>query len=265
MQSSSTPMSIHESAFDTPMRSAKRRKPSGVKPRRRAPTSVGILGSSQPSTWPFGDELDQPALRQHDVGEVEPRELVLLRQRARELAAVGELLDHPVVQRPVVLELERADRMRDALERVRDAVRVVVERIDAPLVAGPVVRGVPDPVDRRVAHVDVRARHVDLEPQHVRAVGELAGAHPAEEIEVLGNGRSRYGLALPGLGQRAAQRAHLVGRLAVDVREALFNEPLGETSRGRRSSRTRDRGARPSRSRASAPSPRSTPRTRRLP
>jgi hypothetical protein len=50
MQSSSTLMSIHESDFDTPMRSAKSRKPSGVKPRRRAPTSVGILGSSQPST-----------------------------------------------------------------------------------------------------------------------------------------------------------------------------------------------------------------------
>ena len=50
MQSSSTLMSIHESAFDTPMRSANSRKPSGVKPRRRAPTSVGIRGSSQPST-----------------------------------------------------------------------------------------------------------------------------------------------------------------------------------------------------------------------
>ena len=53
MQSSSTLMSIHESDFDTPMRSAKSRKPSGVKPRRRAPTSVGIRGSSQPSTWPL--------------------------------------------------------------------------------------------------------------------------------------------------------------------------------------------------------------------
>ena len=50
MQSSSTLMSIHESDFDTPMRSANRRKPSGVKPRRRAPTSVGMRGSSQPST-----------------------------------------------------------------------------------------------------------------------------------------------------------------------------------------------------------------------
>ena len=53
MQSSSTLMSIQESALDTPMRSANRRKPSGVNPRRRAPTSVGIRGSSQPSTRRF--------------------------------------------------------------------------------------------------------------------------------------------------------------------------------------------------------------------
>ena len=71
-----------------------------------------------------------------------------MRQRPRELAALGELLDDPVVERPVILEFERADRMRDALERVRDAVRVVVERIDAPLVAGAVVARVADPVDR---------------------------------------------------------------------------------------------------------------------
>ena len=85
------------------------------------------------------DELEQLALRQHDVGQVEPRELVLVRQRPLELAAVGELADHPVVQRAMVLELERADRMRDPLERIRDAMRVVVQRIDAPRVAGAVM------------------------------------------------------------------------------------------------------------------------------
>ena len=36
--------------LETPMRSAKARNPSGVKPRRRAPTKVGMRGSSQPST-----------------------------------------------------------------------------------------------------------------------------------------------------------------------------------------------------------------------
>ena len=86
----------------------------------------------------------------------------------------------------MVLEFERAKRMRDPLQRVRDRMRVVVQRIDAPLVAGAVVRRVPDPIDRRIAQVDVRAGQVDFQAQHVRAVGKLAFLHPAEQIEVLG-------------------------------------------------------------------------------
>ena len=71
-------------------------------------------------------------------------------------------------------------------------------------------------------------RHVDLEPQHVRAVGELAGAHPAEEVEVLGDAAVAVRAVRARLGQRAARRAHLLGRLAVDVREPVLDEPLGE-------------------------------------
>ena len=159
----------------------------------------------------------------------------------------------------MVLELERADRVRDALERVGDAVRVVVERVDAPLVAGAVVRRVADPVDRRVAHVDVRARHVDLEPQHVRAVGKLARLHPPEQVEVLRDAAVAVGARrCPASVSVPRVRAHLRGRLAVDVGEAVLDEPLGETRRARRSSRTRDSDARPSRSPASAPPRRST-------
>ena len=123
------------------------------------------------------DELDESPLGKDDIGEVEPRELVLPRQWTLELPSVGKLLDDPVVKRAMILELERADRMRDPLERVADAVRIVVQRIHAPLVAGPVMPRVPDPIDRRIAHVDVGARHVDLEPQHVCAVGKLPRAH----------------------------------------------------------------------------------------
>ena len=146
-------MSIHESDLDTPMRSAKRLKAlrreaaAARADERRHPRIVPAVDV------PLLDQLDQPALRQHDVGEVEAREFVLLRQRPLELAAFGELLDDPVVERPVVLELERADRMRDALERVADAVRVVVERVDAPLVAGAVMPRVADAVDRRIAQL----------------------------------------------------------------------------------------------------------------
>ena len=63
------------------------------------------------------------------------------------------------------------------LDRVLDRVGVGVHRVDAPLVAGAVVGGFLDAVDRRVAQVDVGRLHVDLGAQDVRAVGVLAVFH----------------------------------------------------------------------------------------
>ena len=109
-----------------------------------------------------------------------------------------------------------------------DAVRVVVERIDAPLVARAMVRRVADAIDRRVPHVDVGAGHVDLQAQHVCAVRKLARAHAAEEVEVLGNAAAAIGAVDARLGQRAARGAHLFRRLAVHVGEPLADEPFRE-------------------------------------
>jgi hypothetical protein len=64
------------------------------------------------------DQLLQPALARDGVAEVEPREFDLSRQRPREEAALGQPLEQPVVERTMVLELERADRVGDVLERI---------------------------------------------------------------------------------------------------------------------------------------------------
>ena len=133
-------------------------------------------------------ELDQPPFGENDVGQVEARELVLLRQRPRELTAVSQIFDDPIVERSMVLEFERADRMRDRFQRVGDAMRVIVEGVDAPFVPRTMMRCVPDAVDPGIAHVEVRARHVDLEPQDVRAIREFARPHAAEQIEIFGDG-----------------------------------------------------------------------------
>ena len=134
----------------------------------------------------FVDQLDQLALGQHDVGQVEAREFDLLRQRALQQATFGEAFEQPVVERALVFEFERADRMGDAFERILDRVREGVHRVDAILVAGVVMGGVADAVDRRIAQVDVGRRHVDLCPQDMRAVGELASLHALEQVDVLG-------------------------------------------------------------------------------
>jgi hypothetical protein len=74
------------------------------------------------------------------------------------------------------------------LEVVAEAVGVVVERVDAPLVAGVVVGDVADAVEERVAQPDVGRGHVDPGAEGAGAVGELACAHALEEVEVLGDG-----------------------------------------------------------------------------
>ena len=171
---------------------------------------------------PAAHQLGQHALGEHRVGDVEPRELVLARPRRH-----GQVLDEPVVQRPVVLELQRADRVRDVLDGVRLAVRVVVARIDLPLRARARMRGVQDAIEHGIAQVDVAARHVDLGAQHARAVRELARAHAAEQVEVLLDAALAERAVLAGLGQRAALDAHLLLALVVDVGLACLDQVLG--------------------------------------
>ncbi len=80
------------------------------------------------------------------------------------------------------------------------------------------VSRVPDPVERRVAHVEVRRRHVDLGAQHVRPVLELAGPHPRKQVEVLLDRPIAIRAVAARLGERTAIGANLVGVQAVHVR-----------------------------------------------
>ena len=81
-----------------------------------------------------------------------------------------------------------------------------------------------DPVQHRIPHVDVRRRHVDLRAQDVGAVRELAGAHPPEEIQVLGGRPGAIGAVRARLGQGATVLPYFVAGLAVDVRLSLRNQ-----------------------------------------
>ena len=104
-----------------------------------------------------------------------------MRQGARQT----EIFQHPIVERTVVDKLKGADAVRDALEVITEAVGVVVERVNAPLVAGVVVSGMADAVEQRVAQPHVGRAHVDLAAERAGAVGELAGLHAGEKIKVL--------------------------------------------------------------------------------
>ena len=147
------------------------------------------------------DQLEQLAFAHDRGGQVEPRELGLART-VRE--GVAERIEHPVVERAVNFELQRAERVGHPFERVLQRVSKIVHRVTAPFVAVPEMAGVADPVDDRVAHIDVGRGHVDLRAQHHCAVLEFTPAHPAEEIEVLFHGAAPAGGFLPGGGKVAA-------------------------------------------------------------
>ena len=75
--------------------------------------------------------------------------------------------------------------MGNALDGIRQAVRVVIHGIDRPGVAGVLVADLADPVKRRVAQIDIAGSHVDPGSQGTRAIGEFACAHALEQIEIL--------------------------------------------------------------------------------
>jgi hypothetical protein len=171
---------------------------------------------------PLIDQPLQKALRHDRVGQVEAGEFILVRPRRHR-----QMLEQPVVERPMVFEFEGADRMGDALDRIRLAVREIVGRVDAPFLAGARMLGMQDAVENGVAQIDVARTHVDLGPQHARAVGELAGTHAAEQVEVLGRAAVAIGAVAAGFRQRAAHRPHFLGRRIVDKGMAVADQVLG--------------------------------------
>ena len=160
-------------------------------------------------------------LAHHRVVDAQPGKLDL-----PGLAGQGHVLHHPVVEGPVVLKLQGAQGVGDALHGVLEGMGVVVHGIDAPLVPSAVVAGVVDAVDHRVPHIEVAGGQVDLGPQGHAAVLELPGPHPAEQVQALLLGPVPVG-ALGGVGQVAPHLLHLLGGELAHVGQALLDELLG--------------------------------------
>lgn len=85
----------------------------GVSPASH-PTNGGHTGIVPAAHEPALHELDELALGQHGVGQAKAGELDLLR------VVHVQRVEHPVVQLAVVDELQRADGVRNAFQRVPD-------------------------------------------------------------------------------------------------------------------------------------------------
>ena len=163
-------------------------------------------------------QAQQTAFAGHDIGEFQFGELDLLRM------VDAQRVQIPVVKRAVVHVLQRAERMGHALNRVGLAMRPVVHRVDAPLIAGALVRRMADAVHHRIAQIDVGRTHVDLGAQHPCAIGKFTRLHALEQIQVFGDGTVAVGAVRARLGQSAAVGANFFLAEIVDVGVARFNE-----------------------------------------
>ena len=131
----------------------------------------------------FFDQFAQLAFAGDDVGQVQAGEFILARQWFFKVTAFGQTFQYPVIERTVILKFERANRVRDVFQRIRDRMREVVHRINAPGVAGAVVVGMADTVQRRIAQIHVGGGHVDTGTQDVQAIGKLTGFHAPEQVQ----------------------------------------------------------------------------------
>ncbi|MNN07532.1 hypothetical protein D3C81_1203590 [compost metagenome] len=132
--------------------------------------------------------------------------------------------NRPVVERALILELSGAQGVGHALDGVFQRMGKCIHRINAPFIAGVMMRRMHDAVDDRVSQIDVRRGHVDFGAQHLLPVLEFAGAHPFEQVEVLLDRAVAVGAVFTRLGQRPAQLADLVGAEIIHVGFALFDQ-----------------------------------------
>ena len=113
----------------------------------------------------------------------------------------------------MILELEGTQRMSDPLDRIRDRMRVVIHRVDAPFVACLMVdQTVPDAIQGRIAHIDIRRCHVDTRTQRAAAIRKLTGAHTPEKIQVFLDRTFSVGALSARFSQGAPVVPHLLGR-----------------------------------------------------
>ena len=103
----------------------------------------------------------------------------------------------------------------------------VVGGVDAPRSGGRVMGLVADAVHDGVTKPHVLRLHVDLGAQTAGAVGELAVAHPLEQIEGFRCGTVAVGALDARLAVAALLLANRLGGLVVDVGQVLADEVLG--------------------------------------
>ena len=125
-------------------------------------------------------------------------------------------------------ELQRAERVGDALQIVALSVGEVVHRVGVPFVARANVGNVHDAIEQRVAEEHVGVSHVYLSSQHEGAGDGLAAIHEAEQAQAFLCRTVAEGAVGAGLRGSALLLGYHLGALLIDVSPTLHDEPFGK-------------------------------------
>ena len=167
----------------------------------------------------LGHQLVQLTLGHHRVFKIQAREFVLARVNRD-----ADVVQHPVVQTTVVLELQGTQRVGNAFQRIADAVGEVVHRVDAPLVAGLMMLSELNAVQHRIAHHDERRRHIDLRAQAGLALFEAAAAHFFEQRQVFFHAAVAIRAVLTRRFQGAAIFTNFIRREFINIGQAFVDQ-----------------------------------------
>ena len=172
---------------------------------------------------PGFNKFSEVTLRHNSVSYVKTCELALLG-----LCFKSDVINHPLIKRSVVLEFYRAKRVCDTLKCVLDRMRVVVKRINAPLVTLSMMVYVYYSVNGGIAHIDIRRCHINFSTKRLCSVFKLAILHSLKEIEVLLNTSVTVRAVFARNSKSSAILTHLISREIANVCFAVLYKLYGK-------------------------------------
>ena len=124
----------------------------------------------------------------------------------------------------MVFKFKWTKRVRYALFCVRERVRKIIHRVNAPLIAGAVMMCFKYAVNYRVAHIEVWRRHIDFSAKHHFAFVNFTGSHLPEQFAWLVNRSVSVQTVNTWLGKCAAHTSYFIRTWLINISKTFINE-----------------------------------------
>ncbi len=155
---------------------------------RRIPSSAQAAQCRHPGIIPtayltVADKVKELSLAHYSICEVQPVEFNLPGSVVRGL----QLIDEPVVQWPVNLKFEGAERVCDTFKIITLAMGKIIHRVYIPFIACTVMLSFNYPVNYGITHMHIGGSHVYTGPQYTTSLFKFTLIHPVKQIQILGD------------------------------------------------------------------------------